>query len=77
MKRQYYSEEGDINIFVFNDRLQELHDRVDGATLPDLLKIRRGLYDLKRNYEECGQRYLECEGEIIALNEIIAEAREE
>ena len=77
MRRQYYTGEGYINIFVFNDRLQELHDRVDGATLSDLLKIRRGLYDLKRKYEECGSRYLECEGEIIAINEIIAEARKE
>ena len=77
MKRQYFTNEGYINIFEFDYRLQELHDRVDGSTLPELLKIRRGLYDLKRKYEESGQRYLECEGEIIALNEIIAEAREQ
>lgn len=75
MKRRYFSKEGYVNIFDFNDRLQELHDRVDGATLSELLKIRRGLYDLKRKYEECGSRYLECEGEIIAINEVIAEAR--
>lgn len=76
MKRRYFSKEGYVNIFDFNDRLQELHDRVDGcSTVDGLLKIRRGLYDLKRKYEESGQRYLECEGEILAINEVIAECR--
>jgi hypothetical protein len=77
MKRQYYIGAGYINFFDFNDRLQELHDRVDGATLPELLKIRRGLYALKQKYEESGQPYLECDGEIYAINEVIAEAREQ
>ena len=77
MKRRYFSKEGYINIFDFYDRLQKLHDRVDGSTLPELLKIRRALYALKRKYEESGERYLECEGEIIAINEVIAEAREQ
>ena len=77
MKRRYFDKDGYVNIFDFNDRLQELHDSVDGATLPELLKIRRGLYALKRKYEESGSRYLECDGEILAINEVIAEARAE
>lgn len=64
-----------MNKEVFTNRLAELHNEVDGADLNDLLSIRNKLYALKRKYEECGRRFLECEYEIIAINEIISEER--
>ena len=76
MKR-YYDVEGYQNEEAFEERLAKLHNKVDGSTLPELLKIRAQLYRLKQKYELCGRRYLECEGEIIAINEIIAECRKE
>jgi len=73
--RRYYDNEGCMNKQAFLDRLEELHNRVDDKLLPDLLKIRNALYQLKYNHEKSGQRFLECEYEIEALNEIIQEDR--
>lgn len=73
--RKYYDEDGFMNEQAFLDRLKELHDSVDDKLLPDLLKIRNSLYQLKYKYEQSGQRFLECEYEIEALNGIIEEDR--
>jgi|GluameStandDraft_1065615.scaffolds.fasta_scaffold01590_3 hypothetical protein len=75
MKRKYYEPDGTINEESFAKRLEELHDEVDGADLNGLLSIRNRLYALKRKYEESGRRFLDCEYEILALNEIIAEEK--
>lgn len=76
MKQKYYETDGTMNEEVFTQRLAELHEQVDGADLKDLLSIRNKLYALKRRYEECGRRFLECEYELLALNEIIEEEKE-
>lgn len=75
MKRKYYEKDGTMNEEMFAKRLNELHNEVDGADLNGLLSIRNKLYVLKRKYEQCGRRFLECEYEIIAVNEIIAEEK--
>ena len=75
--RKYYDAEDYLNESAFHERLEELHNKVDGATLTELLKIRRALYRLKYKYELCGRRYLDCEYEIIAINEIIQECRQD
>ncbi len=76
MKARYYENDGSINEEVFTKRLAEIHNEVDGIeTLKGLISIRNKLYRLKRKYEECGCRFLECEHEIMALNEIIEEER--
>ena len=76
MKDRYYQAYGTINEDVFAKRLAEIHNSVDGISdLNGLLSVRNKLYRLKRKYEECGQRYLECEYELLALNEIIEEER--
>lgn len=76
MKGRYYQADGTMNKEVFTKRLAEIHNSVDGISdLNELLSIRNKLYRLKRKYEECGQRYLECEYELLALNEIIEEQR--
>lgn len=73
---RYYDKDGYKNEQAFKDRLEALHNEVlDGADLNELLKIRNKLYALKRKYEESGTRFLECEYEIIAVNEIIKESR--
>lgn len=74
MKR-YYEADGTMNEEVFTNRLYELHNEVDGADLNGLISIRNKLYRLKSKYEECGRRFIECEYEIIAINEIISEER--
>lgn len=76
MKRKYYENDGTMNEEVFTKRLAEIHNEVDGADLNGLISIRNKLYALKRKYEECGRRFLDCEYEIIAVNEIIAECRQ-
>lgn len=70
---RYYDKDGYLNKQAFRDRLEKIHNKVDGADLNELLKIRNQLYALKRKYEESGVRFLDCEYEIIALNEIIKE----
>lgn len=73
---RYYDKDGYKNGQAFKDRLQALHNEVEnGANLNELLKIRNKLYALKRKYEESGTRVLECEFEIMAVNEIIQELR--
>ena len=72
---RYYDSEGYMNEEVFKQRLQQLHEEIDDKDLGDLLKIRNKLYALRRKYEESGQRFLECEAEIEALNELIEESR--
>lgn len=73
MKNRYYEPDGTMNEEVFMKRLAEIHNEVDGADLNELLSIRNKLCALKRKYEKCGQRFLDCEYEIIAVNEIIKE----
>lgn len=76
MKGRYYKLDGTMNEEVFAKRLAEIHNEVDGTeTSKGLISIRNKLYSLKRKYEECGRRFLECENEIMALNEIIEEER--
>lgn len=76
MKGRYYQADGTMNEEVFEKRLAEIHNEVDGTCdLKELLSVRNKLRRLKRKYEECGQRYIECEYEILALNEIIEEER--
>ena len=72
---KYYDKDGNMNKQAFRDRLEEIHNEVDGADLKTLLKIRNKLYRLKRKYEQCGVRFLSCEYEIIAVNEIIRECK--
>ena len=72
---RYYDSEGYKNEEAFKQRLQQLHEEVDDKELSDLLKIRNKLYVLKRKHEESGRRFLECEAEIEALNELIEESR--
>lgn len=76
MKNRYYEPDGTMNKEVFAKRLGELHNEVNGADLNSLLSIRNKLYALKSKYEKCGQRFLDCEYEIIAVNEIIAECKQ-
>ena len=76
MARRYYDNDGNINEKVFKERLEEIHNEVDGT--PDIIglkRIRAKLYRLKQQYEKCGRRFLDCEYEIVALNEIIAEVK--
>ena len=73
--RRYYDSDYNMNEQAFFDRLEELHNRVEGSTPAELLKIRSALYRLKAKYEESGSRYLECEEEIAAINELIQEDR--
>ena len=73
---RYYDSEGNINREAFNQRLEELHNEVEDKDLTGLVKIRNKLYALKRKHEESGRRFLDCEFEIEALNELIAESRE-
>ena len=76
MSKHYYEADGTMNEGVFAKRLEEIHNSVDGISdLTELLSIRSKLYRLKNKYEECGRRYLDCEYEILALNEIIAETK--
>lgn len=76
MKNKYYESDGTMNESVFEKRLSEIHNSVDDvADLNGLLSIRNKLYALKRKYEQSGRRFLECEYEILALNEIIQEQR--
>lgn len=76
MSKRYYEPDGTMNEEVFAQRLEEIHNEVDGTgDLQGLLSIRNKLYRLKREYEKCGRRFLECEYEIMALNEIIDETR--
>lgn len=75
MKSKYYEPDGTMNEEVFAKRLDEIHNEVDGADLKGLLLIRNKLYALKRKYEESGRRFLDCEYEILAINEIIAEGK--
>ena len=72
---KYYNKEGCQNQEAFDERLAELHNSVEDQDLNGLLKIRTKLYNLKRKYEESGRRYLDCEYEIMAVNELIAESR--
>ena len=72
---KYYDKDGYMNRQVFEDRLEQIHNEVDGADLKTLFKIRAKLYRLKRKYEQCGVRFLSCEYEIIAVNEIIRECK--
>ena len=74
---RYYKADYSRDEFNFNYRLQQLHNQVDGSDLSGLLKIRNALYRLKRKYEQSGQRFLDCEYEIMAINEVIAECRED
>ena len=74
---RYYDKDGNMNKQAFKDRLEEIHNEVDGADLNTLLKIRNKLYNLKRKYEESGVRFLDCEYEIIAINEIIEDYKNE
>ena len=74
---KYYDKDGNMNNQAFRERLDLLHNEVDGADLNTLLKIRNKLYHLKRKHEESGVRFLDCEYEIIAINEIIEEFRNE
>lgn len=76
-QRRYYNAEGYQIEAAFSERLEELHNKVDGSTIPELLKIRSALYRLKQKYEECGRRFLECEYEIIAINEVIKDCRQD
>lgn len=76
MKNRYYEPDGTMNEEVFAKRLAELHNEVDSADLNGLLSIRNKLYALKRKYEQCGRRFLDCEYEITALNEIIKECQQ-
>ena len=73
---KYYDKDGNMNEQAFRDRLEKIHNEVDDADLKTLLKIRNKLYSLKRKYEESGVRFLDCEYEIIAINEIIEESRD-
>lgn len=72
---RYYNSDGYMNLKAFDQRLEQLHNEVEDSDLNNLLKIRRKLYDLKRKHEQSGRRFLECEAEIEALNELIAESR--
>lgn len=72
---KYYNKEGYQNQKAFDERLEEIHNSVEDQDLNGLLNIRTKLYNLKRKYEESGRRYLDCEYEIIAVNELIAESR--
>lgn len=72
---RYYSKDGEQNEELFHQRLEELESKVDGATLPELLKIRSALHRLKQQYERSGKRFLDCEYTLIAVNEVIADCR--
>ena len=72
---KYYDREGYQNQKAFAERLEEIHNSVEDQDLNGLLKIRTKLYNLKRKYEESGRRYLDCEYEIMAVNELIAESK--
>ena len=75
---KYYNSEGEKIQEAFDGRLKQIHDEIEAGEIGDvagLLRVRGKLYRLKREYEKCGSRYLECEAEIIALNEIINETR--
>lgn len=79
MRYIYYEKDGHRNDFVFQYVLDKIHTEiVDGdiADLDGLLRVRNKLYRLKRKYEESGERFLKCEYEILALNEIIEEIRQ-
>lgn len=74
---RYYDKDGYMNEQAFQERLEEIHSEIgDTPDLKGLLKIRSKLYRLKNKHEESGRRFVECEYEILALNEIIAETRE-
>lgn len=75
MMLRYYDAEGYMNKEAFEQRLQQLHEEIDDKELGGLLKIRNKLYALKYKYEESGRRFIECEAEIEAINELIAEDR--
>ena len=76
MKYRYYEVDGTMNKEAFTKKLAEIHSEIDGIdNLNGLLSVRNKLYRLKRKYEECGRRFLECEFEILALNEIIEETK--
>ena len=72
---KYYDSRGNMNREAFNQRLEELHNEVEDTDLAGLVKVRNKLYGLKRKYEESGRRFLDCEFEIEAINELIAEDR--
>ena len=71
----YYSKNGEQNKELFHKRLEELESKVDGATLPELLKIRNALYRLKQKYEKSVKRFLDCEYTLIAINEVIKDCK--
>lgn len=76
MKDRYYESDGTMNEELFTKRLEQIHNEVEDSDLNGLIKIRNKLYALKRKYEQCGRRFLDCEYEIIAINEIIAEEQQ-
>ena len=75
---RYYELDGAQNKEVFEKRLQQIHQEIENGIddLKGLISVRNKLYRLKRKYEECGCRFLECEYEIMALNELIEEERQ-
>lgn len=80
MKYIYYEKDGHRNDFVFQYVLEKIHKEIaegDIADLDGLLRVRNKLYRLKRKHEESGERFLDCEYEIVALNEIIEETRKD
>lgn len=77
-KKAYYQPDGTRNDEVFASRLESIHNEVDGiGNLRGLLSIRNKLYKLKSKHEKSGCRFIDCEYEIMALNEIIEEMRKD
>lgn len=75
---KYFDKEGNKNDALFDKKLKAIHDEIEFGDISDLarlLQVRNKLYRLKRKYEECGTRFLDCEAEILALNGIIEETR--
>lgn len=75
---KYFDKECNKNDALFDKKLKEIHDEIEFGDIGDLaglLRVRNKLYRLKRKYEECGTRFLDCGAEILALNGIIEETR--
>ena len=71
MHRQYFDKHGKKNQSVFDERLAEIHNMIEGADYHRLFLIRDYLYHLNGVYRRCGKTYAACEEEIRLVNSLM------
>jgi len=72
---KYYDSHYARDEWKYISTLRMLHDETQTANYEELIKIRNKLRRLKTHYERLGPRFIDCENEIIAVNELIKVAK--